>query len=143
MKKLDDRKKRLVKTAKEYAKVHLKEPIINKATGWPIEIPLSGLEHSLKHDMFSDKSGRIVELLYLVRKFKILLKDATLTESVFDKKNREDIFMIHKFKVQITIKEVNENVEIVVREIIDKKKMINRKLFYNHRFIVQEIKNPE
>lgn len=121
----------------------MKEPIINKATGWPIEIPLSGLEHSLKHDMFSDKSGRIVDLLYLVRKFKILLKDATLTESVFDKKNREDIFMIHKFKVQITIKEVNENVEIVVREIIDKKKMINRKLFYNHRFIVQEIKNPE
>jgi hypothetical protein len=51
--------------------------------------------------------------------------------------------MIHKFLIKIDVNNISENLEIVVREIIDKKKMINRKLFYNHRFIIEEIKNPE
>lgn len=137
-----NRLKKTIKTAKAWAKVHLKEPIINNATGFPIEVSCKGLDHSLIHDLIVDKSGRFVDLLSLVRKFKTILRDADFGNTEFNKHTDNDV-KFHKFYYQTKIKECSETLEIVVKEVIEGKKvMIKKWLFYNHRFDIEDIKKP-
>jgi hypothetical protein len=132
-----------IKTAKEWTKVHLKDPIINKETGFPIEVLPNHIDHTLGHDLFKDKSGRFVDLLSLVRKLKSILKEANLIEKRKDKYNDETDINVYVFRVSVTIKEVSEELEIIVKEKVDeKKKVINKRWFYNHKFILEEIKKP-
>lgn len=143
MKNLDDRKKRLVKTAKEYAKVHLKQPIINKVTGWPIEISAANIEHTLGYN-YGKKNGRFADIYSLIRHLKTILKNCDYKSSEPDKHNSPDIKAIHKFTIDVSLKGETETIEIVVKEVImNKRKMIDKFMYYNHKFIVEEIKNPD
>lgn len=137
----EDRKKRLVKTAKEYAKVHLKDPIVNKQTGWPIEVSAGNIEHTLGYD-FGKKKGRFTDIYSLVRHLKTILKNCEYKSSEPDKNNSPDIKAIHKFQMDVLIKGETEIIEIVVKEVImNKRKMIDKFMYYNHKFIIEEIKN--
>ena len=139
-----DRLKQSIRTAKAWAKVHLKEPIINKETGWPIEVGMIGLEHTLKHDLFVRKSGRYIDLFSLVRKFGAILKNAEFICTESDRYDEFNTVLKHKFKALVEIKGETEELEVVIKEVTDKqnKKMVNKKLFYNHKFLLEEIKKP-
>lgn len=131
-----------IKEAKDWASIHLNKPIKNKETGFPISVTLKGIDHTLKHDLFVDKSGRFMDLLSLIKKFKIILKDAKKHETRADKYGDLRV-LIHEFRYSIILKGIEENLQIIVKELItDEKKMIGDKSFYNHRFIVDEIKKP-
>lgn len=132
-----------IKTAKAWAKVHLKEPIINSGTGFLIEVSQAGLEHSLRHDLSADKSGRFIDLLALIRKFKTILRDAQLIETRKDKYEIDETLLVHEFQCEIKIKGKNEIVEIIVKEFTEGKKVTTlKRIFYNHRILANEIKKP-
>jgi hypothetical protein len=136
----NDRLKQSIKTAKAWAKVHLKDPIVNKETGWPIEVSITGIDHTLVYDLRVERSGRYIDLLSLVRKLKPILRDMHTATEV-PNKHGENGVIIHKFQYQTEIKGNVENLEIVVKETItDKKLMIKRRMFYNHKFVIEDIK---
>lgn len=133
-----------IKTAKAWGKVHLKMPIINEATGFSIEITSNGIEHSLKHDLMVDKSGKFIDLLFLIRHFKIIFKKAKFVESRLDKYGLEDKLKIHEFIYEFIYKGKTEKLQIIIKEITfsDKNILKNQFVFYNHRFMTKTIKKP-
>jgi hypothetical protein len=122
----------------------LKDPIVNKETGWPIEVGMIGIDHTLKHDLFVRKSGRYIDLFSLVRKLGTILRNAEFIRTETDRYDELNTVLKHKFKATVEIKGESEDLEIVIKEITDKqnKKMLKRKLFYNHKFLLEEIKKP-
>jgi len=138
-----DRLKQSIRTAKAWAKVHLKEPIINKETGWPIEVGMNGIEHSLSFDLWNNKSGRYTELLSMVRKLKTMIRDATLFEKHSDKYKENEALTVYRFRCSVTIKGEENEVEIIVKEFIENKKLlVKKRLYYNHKFVIDQIKKP-
>ncbi len=126
-----------IKEIKAWAKIHLSEPIINKETGFPIEVSQGGIEHTLNRDLFKDKSGRFFDLVSIIKKFKTILKDAKLVESRKDKYDLEDNLTIHEFEYELDYKGKSEKIQIIVKEFVHGKAVIIKKrLFYNHRFMV-------
>lgn len=113
-----------------------KDPIINKETKHPIEINRRGIKHTMsfvfKMPTLTDQAA----LINVLRKLNIIIRDAKFIEFKADYKNRLDVIGIHVFQY--------ENIELIIREVVvDKPKKINKLLFYNHRFIIEEIKNPD
>ena len=138
-----DRLKQSIRTAKAWAKVHLKEPIINKETGWPIEVGMNGIEHSLSFDLWNNKSGRFVDLLSLVRKLKTMIRDAILFEKHSDKYEENEALTVYRFRCSVMIKGEENEVEIIVKEFIENKKLlVKKRLYYNHKFVIDQIKKP-
>lgn len=126
-----------IKEIKDWVKVNITEPIINKETGFPIEVSQKGIEHTLNRDLFKDKSGRFLDLRDVIKKFKIILRDAKLVESRKDKYELEDNLTIHEFEFVMEYKGKIEVLQIIVKEFVHGKSIIIKKrLFYNHRFMI-------
>jgi hypothetical protein len=120
----------------DYVKKKYIEPITNKETKFPIEVNPRGIKHTVSFIVKKPSIQEQAELINVLRKLKVIIRDAVFIETQPDYKNRKDVIGIHIFKY--------ENIEFIVREvIIDKPKKINKLSFYNHRFIVEEIKNPD
>lgn len=126
--------KRLITALKAYVRRNLKTPVINKATGFPIEVSVNGIEHSMKYELFTEKKGNAIPLAKFVLKFKTVFRDMVYEGAEPDKKQRDGIIAIHVFSYKSTWGDI----EIIVREIVgDRKIMKNKNLFYNHKFKIE------
>lgn len=132
-----------IKTAKAWAKVHLKEPIVNKSTGFPIEVTGNAIDHTMGHDLDVDKSGKFIDLLFLIKHFKTILRDAILVNTKNDKYELDESLLVHEFRYELIYKGKVEMIQILVKEYVTNKTlMLKKRRFYNHRFVIQEIKKP-
>lgn len=136
-----DRLENSIKTAVAYAKVHLANEIKNKETGWYIDVNANGIKHTLGYDLNKNKSGRFIDLLFLVRKLKTIISDATLIETRNDRYGKNSNLIVHEFKYEIEYKGNLETIEIIIHEHInyDKTMRKNNKSFYNHKFVIEKV----
>lgn len=133
----------LIKEVKKYVALNFKEPVRNRDTGHLIEITPLGVAHSLKYDKYQVASGRNEDLLKLVKRLRRLVADSVLYKKEADKKHRIDIPAIYKYRITVNYFGKPETIEIVVREIVlDIKIKKTKKVFYNHKFVIEAIKKP-
>ncbi|MBF0487680.1 MAG: hypothetical protein HQK98_05910 [Nitrospirae bacterium] len=106
-----------------------KSPVINKDTGWKIDITGKGIKESTSKDRLAH-----IDQIEAIRAIPELLENAVLVETRPDRDNNPDIKNIHRFYAPLELEGKLYRAKLTVRE------TANGKKYYDHS--LKEIEKP-